>query len=109
MEIIDSAGNQGGEGFAENMALNFYPIFIPLFGCQVSAPPPAKKIAGQIEKETDVRRSICLLFNPGSVAKAASLIIKKPCHFGVVSYEVSGLRGSAVKTKNYTDYIIRSA
>jgi hypothetical protein len=40
----------------------------------VSAPPPAKKTAGQIEKETefdvrcwtfDVRRSICLLFNPG--------------------------------------------
>jgi len=28
------------------------------------------------------------LFRPA--AKAASLIIKKPCHFGVVSYKVSG-------------------
>jgi hypothetical protein len=33
------------------------------FWFQVSAQPPAKKTAGQIEKETDVRRSICLLFN----------------------------------------------
>jgi hypothetical protein len=46
-------------------------------GGQKSAPPPAKKTAGQIEKETDVRRSICLLFNPGPAIEAASLIIKK--------------------------------
>jgi hypothetical protein len=47
----------------------------------VSAPPPAKKTAGQIEKETDVQRSICLLFNPGPAIEAASLIIKKTVPF----------------------------
>jgi hypothetical protein len=55
----------------------------------VSAQPPAKKTAGLIEKETDVRRSICLLFNPGTAIEAASFIINKPRHFGVVSYKVS--------------------
>jgi hypothetical protein len=36
-------------------ALNFYPIFIPILSVwfQVSAQPPAKKTAGQIEKETN--------------------------------------------------------
>jgi hypothetical protein len=48
---------------------------------QVSAPPPAKKTAGLIEKETDVRRSICLLFNPGPAIEAANLIIKKTVPF----------------------------
>jgi hypothetical protein len=33
-----------------------------------------------------------LRFRPA--AKAASLVIEKPCHFGVVSYKVSG-RGAA--------------
>jgi hypothetical protein len=47
----------------------------------VSAPPPAKKTAGQIEKETDVRRSICLLFNPGPAIESAGLIIKKTVPF----------------------------
>jgi hypothetical protein len=51
------------------------------FWFQVSAQPPAKKTAGQIEKETDVRRSICLLFNPGPTIEAASLIIKKTVPF----------------------------
>jgi hypothetical protein len=51
------------------------------FRFQVSAPPPAKKTAGQIEKETDVRRSICLLFNPGPIIDAAGLIIKKTVPF----------------------------
>jgi hypothetical protein len=50
----------------------------PLTG---SAQPPAKKTAGQIEKETDVRRSICLLFNPGPAIEAASLIIKQTVPF----------------------------
>jgi hypothetical protein len=50
-------------------------------GCLCSALPPAKKTAGQIEKETDVRRSICLLFNPGPAIEAASLIIKKTVPF----------------------------
>jgi hypothetical protein len=57
---------------------------------QVSAPPPAKKAASQIEKETDVRRSICLLFNPGPTIEAASLIRIKNYIFvinDVVSYE----------------------
>jgi hypothetical protein len=47
----------------------------------VSAQPPVKKTAGLIEKETDVRRSICLLFNPGPAIEAASLIIKKTVPF----------------------------
>jgi len=46
-----------------------------------SAQPLAKKTAGLIEKETDVRRSICLLFNPGPAIEAASLIIKKTVPF----------------------------
>jgi hypothetical protein len=37
--------------------------------------------ASQIEKETDVRRSICLLFNPGQAIEAARLIIKKTVPF----------------------------
>jgi len=38
----------------------------------------------------DIRYSIFCgsLFSPAT--KAASLTIKKPCHFGVVSYEASG-------------------
>jgi hypothetical protein len=36
---------------------------------QVSAQPPVKKTAGLIEKETDVRRSICLLFNKARPSK----------------------------------------
>jgi hypothetical protein len=64
------------------MDIDFDPIFIPTSKrFQVSAQPPAKKTPGQIEKETDVRRSICLLFNPGPAIKAASLIIKKTVPF----------------------------
>jgi hypothetical protein len=48
---------------------------------QVSAQPPAKNTAGLIEKETDVQRSICFLFNPGPTIEAASLIIKKTVPF----------------------------
>jgi hypothetical protein len=47
----------------------------------VSAEPPAKKTADLIEKETDVRRSICLLFNPGPAIETAGLIIKKTVPF----------------------------
>jgi hypothetical protein len=41
----------GGEN-SHIEALNFYPIFIPLDECKVSAQPPAKKTAGLIGKET---------------------------------------------------------
>jgi hypothetical protein len=44
--------------------------------CLVSAPLPAKKTAGLIEKETD-ERSICLLFNPSPAIETASLIEKE--------------------------------
>jgi hypothetical protein len=52
----------------------------------VSARPPAKKTAGQIEKETSsfvIPYSAVRCFI--QAIEAASLIIKKPCHFGVVS------------------------
>jgi hypothetical protein len=63
-------------------------------GVQGSAPPLAKKTAGQIERETDVRRSICLLFNPGLAIEAASLIIKKTVPFW--HSFIQGFRGSGV-------------
>jgi hypothetical protein len=46
--------NWGGKN-THTGALNFYPIFIPILSVrfQVSAQPPAKKTAGQIEKETN--------------------------------------------------------
>jgi hypothetical protein len=67
---------------------------VPGFRVQGSAPPPAKKTAGQIERETDVRRSICLLFNPGRAIEAASLIIKKTVPFW--HSFIQGFRGSGV-------------
>jgi hypothetical protein len=88
---------------------------------QVSAQPPAKKKAGQIEKETNelptsnfqhrtsnecilsvfkkISRSDSILRHLSFVIRysvvrcliqaivTGSLIIKKPCHFGVVSYK----------------------
>jgi hypothetical protein len=38
------------------MSSKFYPDFIPIYGYMVSgfSPPPAKKTAGLIEKETKV-------------------------------------------------------
>ena len=53
----------------------------------------------------DIRYSIRLSSSQAAVrcsarllaAKAASLIIKKPCHFGVVSYKVSGVRKASQK------------
>ena len=61
--------------------------------CQVSAQPPAKKTAGQIEKETDERSMFdvqsvrCLI----QTIEPDSIIIKNPCHFGEVSYKCSRL------------------
>jgi hypothetical protein len=49
------------------------------FRCQPRRRP--KKTAGQIGKETDIRRSICLLFNPGPAIEAASLIEKETMPF----------------------------
>jgi hypothetical protein len=50
--------NWGGKN-THTGALNFYPNFIPLLSVrfQMSAPPPAKKTAGLIEKETDEHRT----------------------------------------------------
>jgi hypothetical protein len=47
----------------------------------VSGQPLAKKTGSLIEKETDVRRSICLLFNPGPAIETARFIIKKTVPF----------------------------
>ena len=109
-------GNSGPSGAAIAQFLGFR--------FQVSAPPPAKKTAGQIEKETlkkrisnnecriskecilsifkkkmersdstlrhslfDIRYSAVRCSVRLPTAKATSLIISKPCHFGVVSYK----------------------
>jgi hypothetical protein len=37
--------------------VTIYTVFIPRIWFQVSTQPPAKKTAGQIEKETDERRT----------------------------------------------------
>jgi hypothetical protein len=45
------------------------------------------------------------LFNPGSVAEAASLVIKKPCHFGVFVVELwPHIKSQYSMTKNSLEY-----